>query len=56
MPSGFPQIQGEHITADAALDRALKKSSLTFDGRPFHSVLNIGTPVHLIPAASRFGG
>jgi hypothetical protein len=40
---GFPQIQGERVDADAALDRALKKSSLTVDGKPFHAVMEIGT-------------
>jgi hypothetical protein len=43
MPSGFPQIQGERMPADTALDRALKKSSLTFDGKPFHTVMEIGS-------------
>lgn len=30
------------MDADAALDRALKKSSLTFQGKPFHAVMEIG--------------
>jgi hypothetical protein len=39
---GFPQPQGERIDADAALDRALKMSSLPGGGRPFHAVMEIG--------------
>ena len=42
MPPGFPS--GERVDADAALDRALKTSSLTYDGKPFHAVVEIGTP------------
>lgn len=41
-PSGFPQFQGERVGADTALVRALRTSSLTEDGRPFHAVLVIG--------------
>ena len=39
---GFPQAQGEPVAADTALDRALKASSLTFEGKPFHAVMEIG--------------
>src|SRR5581483_10652078 len=39
---GFPQFQGERVAADTALDRALKSSSLTEEGKPFHAVLVIG--------------
>jgi hypothetical protein len=42
MPPGFPS--GERVDADAALDRALKTSSLTKDGNPFHAVVEIGKP------------
>lgn len=38
----FPQAQGERVDANTALDRALKTSSLTDDGKPFHAVLTIG--------------
>jgi len=40
---GFPQVQGERVDADAALNRALETSSLTEDGKPFHAVLVIGS-------------
>ena len=40
---GFPAIQGERTDADAAMKRALKRSSLTFEGKPFHAVMDIGT-------------
>jgi hypothetical protein len=40
--SGPPQFQGERVAADTALSRALKASSLTEDGKPFHAVLIIG--------------
>ena len=40
---GFPQVQGERVDADTALDRALKSSSLTYEGKPFHAVMEIGT-------------
>ena len=39
---GFSQIQGERVGADSALDRALKTSSLTYEGKPFHAVMVIG--------------
>ena len=39
---GFPQVQGERVDADAALTRALKASSLTYEGKPFHAVMEIG--------------
>ena len=42
MPPGFPT--GERVDADVALDRALKTSSLTKDGEPFHAVVEIGKP------------
>jgi hypothetical protein len=38
----FSQPPGERISGDAALDRALKASSLTDGGLPFHAVLDIG--------------
>jgi hypothetical protein len=41
---GFPMPQGEKVDVDVALDRALQKSSLTFNGKPFHAVMNIGEP------------
>lgn len=37
---GFP---GERADAETALNRALKVSSLTNDGKPFHAVMEIGT-------------
>jgi len=40
--SGFPQFQGERVDADTALSRALKVSSLTDEGKPFHAVLIVG--------------
>lgn len=42
--SNFSQVQGERVDADSALSRALKTSSLTEGGKPFHAVLMIGTP------------
>ena len=36
------QMQGEKIAVDEALDRALKSSSLTYEGKPFHAVMEIG--------------
>jgi hypothetical protein len=38
----FPQVQGERISGDAALTRALHGSCLTDGGKPFHAVLMIG--------------
>jgi hypothetical protein len=38
----FPQPQGERLSADIGLERALRTSSLTDDGKPFHAVLEIG--------------
>jgi hypothetical protein len=38
----FPKIQGERVDADTAISRALKTSSLTEEGTPFHAVLVIG--------------
>jgi hypothetical protein len=32
----------EKVNSDVALDRALKTSSLTFEGKPFHAVMKIG--------------
>lgn len=40
---GFPQVQGEQVDTDTALNRALKTSSLTYDGKPFHAVMEIGS-------------
>jgi len=40
---GFPEAQGERVDADTALNRALKSSSLAFEGKPFHAVMEIGT-------------
>lgn len=40
--SGVPQFRGERIDSDLALDRALKASSLTEGGAPFHAVLKMG--------------
>jgi hypothetical protein len=40
---GFTQMQGEKVDGEIALDRALKTSSLTFQGKPFHAVMEIGT-------------
>lgn len=39
---GFQEATGERVDADAALDRALKTSSLTYKGKPFHAVMDIG--------------
>jgi hypothetical protein len=36
------QLPGEKVDADTALQRGLKFSSLTFDGKPFHARLEIG--------------
>jgi hypothetical protein len=33
----------ERVNGDIALDRALKASSLTFAGKPFHAVMEVGT-------------
>jgi hypothetical protein len=33
----------ERVNGDVALDRALKTSSLTFQGKPFHAVMEVGT-------------
>jgi hypothetical protein len=38
---GFAPVQGERVDAEVALDRALQKSSLTFQGKPFHAVMEI---------------
>jgi hypothetical protein len=35
--------QGERVSVNDALDRALKTSSLTVQGKPFHAVMEIGT-------------
>src|SRR6202021_986101 len=40
---GFNQMEGEKVDSEIALDRALKTSSLTFQGKPFHAVMEIGT-------------
>jgi hypothetical protein len=42
MPN-FQQSQGERMDAEKALDRALKASSLTFEGKPFHAVMEISS-------------
>jgi hypothetical protein len=39
---GFPQAQGERMDGSVAIDRALKSSSLTEDGKPFHALMEIG--------------
>jgi hypothetical protein len=39
----FPQMQGEQMDGSVAIDRALKSSSLTEDGKPFHALMEIGT-------------
>ncbi|WP_263385718.1 hypothetical protein [Granulicella arctica] len=39
---GLPQMQGERIDGSVAIDRALKSSSLTEDGKPFHALMEIG--------------
>jgi hypothetical protein len=41
--AGFPAVQGERTDAEAAMKKALQKSSLTFEGRPFHVVMDIGS-------------
>jgi hypothetical protein len=41
---GVSPVQGDHIDADTPLNRALKTSSLTYEGTPFHAVMEIGTP------------
>ncbi|WP_433971293.1 hypothetical protein [Tunturiibacter lichenicola] len=41
--SGIPQVAGEQIDGTIALDRALKATSPTYDGKPFHAVMEIGT-------------
>ena len=35
-------MPGERVDVDTAMKRALAKSSLTVDGKPFHAILNIG--------------
>ena len=35
-------MSGERVDTDTAIQRALAKSSLTDDGKPFHAILNIG--------------
>jgi hypothetical protein len=45
--TGYP---GEQVDADVALDRALKASSLTYKGKPFHAVMEIGS------AAAEYSG
>lgn len=39
---GFQAPQGERLDNDAALARALQRSSLTDHGAPFHAVMEIG--------------
>ena len=36
-------MQGERVDGSVAIDRALKSSSLTEDGKPFHALMEIGT-------------
>jgi hypothetical protein len=38
-----PQVQVGGVDPNTALNRALKASSLTFEGKPFHAVMDIGT-------------
>jgi hypothetical protein len=40
---GFTQPSGERLDGSVAIDRALKASSLSFRGKPFHAVMEIGT-------------
>jgi hypothetical protein len=40
---GFPQMPGERMDGSVAIDRALKSSALTEDGKPFHALMEIGT-------------
>jgi hypothetical protein len=40
---GVPETPGEKVDGDAALNRALKVSSLTFEGKPFHAAMEIET-------------
>jgi hypothetical protein len=40
--TSLSQLPGEKIDASAALDRGVKTSSLTVEGKPFHAVLKIG--------------
>ena len=37
--AGHPQMPGEKLNGTVALDRALKASSLTFKGKPFHAIM-----------------
>lgn len=39
---GFAPMPGERMDGSVAIDRALKSSSLTYDGKPFHALLAIG--------------
>jgi hypothetical protein len=39
---GFAQMPGEKMDGPVALDRALKASTLTFQGKPFHALMEIG--------------
>jgi hypothetical protein len=41
--TSLSQLPGEKVDPGAALDRGLKISSLTVEGKPFHAVLEIGT-------------
>jgi hypothetical protein len=40
---GFQPPVGDRLDSDQALSRALKASSLTDHGKPFHAVMEIGT-------------
>jgi hypothetical protein len=42
--SGIPMQQFDRIRADQAIGQALKTSSLTYQGAPFHAVMEIGKP------------
>ena len=39
----LPQMPGERVDGDVALDRALTASPLTYNGKPFHAAMEIGT-------------
>jgi len=40
----FPQVSGERVDADKAIERSLKVSALTYEGKPFHAIMQIGQP------------
>jgi len=41
-PAGYAQMPGEKTEEQINIDRMLKTSSLTYEGKPFHAVLQIG--------------